>query len=306
MIDFIVDGNLSFNVAQIPSLRVLLESVSGRKLVMPSRHKITSTLDSKFNEVKAELKERLSQQEHLCITADVWSSRAQSYLGVTCHFINASYERESYLLAFKQLKEKQTYDILAKALNNIFADFGIKTSQITNIVTDGGSAFCKMFKKYGASIDVVVIQTENADIELVEDENPETLDEPEVNLIVNSENISDTNVNTNSEDDVIQEYMSDCNGEAFVNEIITFDIESSSVTVSDELDVDDDYQEYFEGNNPVPQTEIKLPPQRRCFSHLLNLFAKDFEKSLDGIAKSAFHKTFDALHSLWIIVRFKS
>lgn len=139
---------------------------------MPTRHKFMSTLNTQFKKVKTELKERLALQKCICITADVWTSHAQSYLGVTVHFLNDRYERESYLLAFKQMKQRQTYDILAKALDDIFKDYGIKISQITNIITDGGSAFCKMFKKYGDRIDVVVLDTQGEEIELAHDEKP--------------------------------------------------------------------------------------------------------------------------------------
>lgn len=260
-------------------------------------------LESQVEKVKTELKDRLAQQKYLCVTADGWSSRAQSYLGVTCHFINERYERESYLLAFKQMKEKQTYDVLAKAMDDIFKDYGIKLSQITNIVTDGGSNFCKMFKKYGDSIDVVTLNTDGEEIELEDEENYGIDDRSESNEI---ENLSA---------DALQEYMLDENGEQFVNEIYTFDIEarlepdaeSSSETGSIEPNFDADYNGYFVENRPSEQVQsesvqIKMPPQRRCVSHLLNLLGTDFEKNLDGLAKTAFQKTFNALHSLWVIV----
>lgn len=162
-LDFVVDGNMSFNVVQLKSFKELLETVSGRKIVIPSRHKFMKTLDSEYMDMKKALCEKLSQQKYLCITADVWSSRAQSYLGATVHFLNDNYERESYCLAFKQMFGKQTYKDLAKVMDAIFDDYGIKRSQITHIVTDGGSNFCKMFKMYGKSIDAVVTTYDEED-----------------------------------------------------------------------------------------------------------------------------------------------
>lgn len=131
---------------QLPSLRELLETTSGRKIKIPSRRKFMSTLNEEFKNVKSELKQILSKQKYLCVTADVWSSRAQSYLGVTVHFLNENFERESYVLAFKQMLQRQTYVELAKALNEIFADYGIKKGQITNIVTDGAVLSAKCLK----------------------------------------------------------------------------------------------------------------------------------------------------------------
>lgn len=88
----------------------------------------------------------------------MWSSRGQSYLGVTVHFINEYFNRESYLLAFKQLFLRQNYVYLAQPLDNIFNDYDIKIEQITHIVTDGGIAFCKMFKEFGNIADQSVMQ----------------------------------------------------------------------------------------------------------------------------------------------------
>lgn len=268
-----------------------------------------NTLDAQVQKVKTELKERLSQQKYLCLTADAWTSRAQSYLGVTCHFINEHYEREPYLLAFRQMKQRQTYDVLAKAMHDILQDFGIKISQITNIVTDGGSNFCKMFKRFGDSIDVVTLDTDGEEIELDNDENNE----------IAGNNDADSNEIANSLADIVQEYMCDENGEQFVNEILTFDVEASlgsdreaddglnSETGVDVQNFDPDYNGYFGEIDPIPQMvseqdQIRLPPQRRCMSHLLNQLGTDFEKNLGGLAKAAFQSTFNALHSLWVIV----
>lgn len=141
---------------------------------MPSRHKFNVTLENKFGKTKEKLVEILSKQKYLCITTDVWSSRAQSYLGATVHFLNTdTFKRESYVLAFRPLLFRQTYQELANALNEIFRDFGISVDQITNIVTDGGSSFCKMFKIYGKSIDAVVssYDEEENGFEDMDDEN---------------------------------------------------------------------------------------------------------------------------------------
>lgn len=147
----------------------MLESVSGRKVVIPSRPKFVKTLNDEFKEMKEKLKETLGQQKYLCLTADVWSSRAQSYLGVTVHFLNReTFKRESFVLAFKQLHFKQTYKELGNAMTDIFDEYGINKIQITNIVTDGGSAFCKMFKVFGKPFD-----------EATSTHNSETMDDSE-------------------------------------------------------------------------------------------------------------------------------
>lgn len=161
----------------------MMETVGVRKTLLPTRHKFMKTLDIEYLKMKEKLRETLSRQKYLCLTADAWSSRAQSYLGVTVHFLNDEYKRESYVLAFKQMLSKQTYKVLAKAMDDILTDYGIKKSQVTNIVTDGGSNFCKMFKEYGKSIDAVV-ETYDEDDERSEVETEEG---------VNGKNIGCTN-----------------------------------------------------------------------------------------------------------------
>lgn len=123
VLNFIVEENLPFKIVESKAFRDLLEKTCGRKIQMPTRYKIMSLLQDDYKNMKSTLKEVLAKQEHLCITADVWSSRAQSYLGLTVHYINDLFQRESYVLAFRQLKFKQTYIELAKAMTEIFEDF---------------------------------------------------------------------------------------------------------------------------------------------------------------------------------------
>lgn len=236
ILDFIVDANLSFNVSQIPSLHALLETVAGRKLDVPTRYKIMTTLDSEFEIMKTCLKKLLANQKYLCVTADIWTSHAQSYLGVTVHFIDESFVRHSFLLAFKQMKQRQTYDVLAKALDDIFQDFGIAHSQITNIVTDGGSAFCKMFKKYGDQIDSIVIDTNGDEIDGETDD-----------------------VQTETSEDGVafrQSTIVDEHGNEFVSEIITMNIQADEPNRTTESQNDAETFNYFEESGSVFTPEV--------------------------------------------------
>lgn len=111
------------------------------------------TLTDNFENMKLKLIDILRNQKYVCTTCDVWTSSAQSYFGATVHFINESYERKSYALAFRPLLQKQTHKELAKEMNNIFTDYGLTNSQITNVVTDGCAALTKSFKKFGGKND---------------------------------------------------------------------------------------------------------------------------------------------------------
>lgn len=281
VMDVIIDANVSFRFVQQPSLQKLLDTIAGRKVIVPTKYKLKLTLNAQHTRVKAELIERISQQRNVCLTTDVWSSHAQSYIGVTIHFINDNFKRESYLLAFKQLYGCQTYDVLGNALNKIMSDFKITFSQVRNIVTDGGSNFCKMFKEYGTSANSVgfhMEEEENA-VELI-DEDGENTDDPE--------------------DGNVRYAITDEDGSQFLNEILTFE-EPSSAQQSrvDEFAI----QEYLGASqHTLGQPDcIEIPPQRRCQSHLLNLLSSDFDKELVGVPKTAYMYTTGALQILWLI-----
>lgn len=278
LVDFIVQGHLAYDVSQLPALKDLLETVAGRKISMPSRFKFMAALHARFDGMKASLKEILRAQKYLCITTDVWSSRAQSYLGVTVHFLDKLFVRHSHLLAFKELKGKQTYKVLAKALNDVFEDFEIKAKQITNIVTDGGSAFAKMFRVYGAAVEMENMEVENA------------------------ERIESSEADEDEAIDVMHSFMEDVNGELFASEILNFNIENTDAesALENVPDINEDLANYLSGNVAPVEPQIELPKQRRCMSHSLNLLSKDFSTNLEGMAKTSLVAALNKLHPLWV------
>lgn len=228
-----------------------------------------NSLDDEYTKMKEALKELLSKQKFVCLTADVWSARAQSYLGVTVHFINPeTFQNESYVLAFQQIKFKQTYNALGKAIKGIMEDYGIKKSQVTNIVTDGGSAFCKMFKVYGTPIDEQCFE-------------------------VNVNNIHEGEDADQIEPGTVTDFMEDINGDFFVTEILDFtDRTEASYVDTDFLDFSDD----------ATSEEFNLPEQRRCISHECNLLSQDFlKKHLTGNAKTNLVHSLSKLHTLWVL-----
>lgn len=112
MLNFVVDSNLPFSIIQSSSFSSLINLVAGRSIQIPSTTTFMNFLKTRYEEMKTSLGQLLSKRRYLCVTADVWSSRSQSYLGMTVHFLNESFERESFVLAFRQLTTRQTYAVL--------------------------------------------------------------------------------------------------------------------------------------------------------------------------------------------------
>lgn len=231
--------------------------------------------------MKTALKSILADQKFVCTTCDVWSSRTMSFLGITVHYLNERFIRKSYVLAFRFVIGRQSYDVLSKILTDVFKEYGITIEKITHVVTDGGSAFCKAFRIYGTRNDEIDSEIENEEMMIDEEEE------------------------SSQELPFIQ-----ANGEHFYSNEIDFDTQLNPNSMDDILNgtIDDESNEYDEDEDAIETTEISdetfiLPPQKRCLSHLLNLIPGDFKKDLLGTTQTAYVCAFSKLHSLWVSCR---
>lgn len=246
-----VQSNLPFITIRSPALKELLEAISCREIKMPSNLSFMTMLSVKFDLMKTNLKLELKNQTFVCLTTDIWSHRAKSYLGVSVHYLNEQWQRKSYILAFRRLYERHSYDYLAKWLHEIIEEFDLSIGKITHVVTDGGSNFCKAFRVFGTDNDfsetlAALEQTEDNETNEAEDivlihENPVLVVEGDANEC----SVNDDNQNAE-----------------FLQEVIT-DVERALIQ-GDQIDLSQDSN----------STDIVLPPQMRCFSHLLNLIGK--------------------------------
>jgi len=57
-------------------------------LVKPSRGSIVRQMEEKFNEMQTNLKMELNAQQFFCTTADIWSTRTRSFMGITIHYVS--------------------------------------------------------------------------------------------------------------------------------------------------------------------------------------------------------------------------
>ena len=91
----------------------------------------------------------LSKYKSVATTADAWSAAGNSYLGVTCHWIDPdSRVRKSCVLACSLMAEKHTGQYIAQMLNKIQTKFKIQGS-VVRTTTDNGANFVSSFKLFG-------------------------------------------------------------------------------------------------------------------------------------------------------------
>lgn len=283
--NLVVKENLSFRIATSPNLQKILEIMSKRKVIMPSSRYFMKTLGAKFNLMKSKMKCVLNEQEFVCVTCDVWTCRAQSYIGMTVHFLTDNFERKSSVLSFRQMKGRQTNKELSTEMASVLHEFNLPKSKVTNIVTDGCSAFTKGFRLFGTCDRVTQSEIEDIPNEDIE---PSDCDETD--------------------------FMQNEDGEFFVtNEINlqTNDEIYNNVSSEDETNdgIDIEQQILLDGLVPTNRNDsetannlntIELPEQRRCVSHQLNLGSQDFEKNLSSGPKLVLVNAINKLQQLWV------
>jgi hypothetical protein len=123
----------------------------GRKVL--SRKALGDRINSSFDSMTTTLRNKLSQANYICTTADLWTARNRSYLGMTVHIINDLLERESFALACRRMKGSHTYDLLAEAISEIHSQFNLTQNKLVGTVTDNASNFHKAFKEYEGDAD---------------------------------------------------------------------------------------------------------------------------------------------------------
>lgn len=243
LLDFIIDSNLPFRIVQSKTLQELLCRVACREVVLPSIPKTMAALDLRFKGMKSQLINELRKQKHVCLTADIWTHMRKSYLGVSVHYIDSNWQRKSYILAFRYMNKRHTYDYLAQVLSSILAEYDLAIDKVSHIVTDGGSNFCKAFKVYGRNNDF------SCTLYAIEEDQDE-------------ENIED---NDDLPDATVQ-LLEANNANVDILEVEAAAVIRESNIQGIQIDLPNDPDDI---NN-----DIVLPPQMRCFAHLLNLIGK--------------------------------
>lgn len=191
-------------------------------------------------------------------------------------------------MAFRPLTQKQTHDVMAKEIIKVFHEFGIDVEKVTHIVTDGGSAFGKAFKVYGRGSDPLVGKpvSEN-DFDEENDENTSAFIQSDDGEVYTNNVIQ---YDTDAGNGMPMESIDDINDDS------TEDLNEIKNTLSTGGESDDLFNAIR--NNENESEPVKLPKQRRCLSHLLNLLATDFVNSFCIRPKKAYVTTFSKLQAI--------
>lgn len=257
---FVASSNSAFRIVENKQFLDLVAYVSNQQAKIPVAKTLMSDLDNKFQKIKEKLKKTIAVTNHVCTTADIWTNKSSSFMGVTIHFFDENLERKSNLLAFRRFFGRHTHQAVAEIIMNIHREFNIKRTKVTHIVTDGASNFRKAFKVFGSS-EKESVSTPTADLE------NETVTQDDENEL-----------------DIEQILGPDANVMFYPDDVDAVNMEWHSY-VDDEEDELDDY--------------ASLPAQLRCVSHMLNLLGKDFEKKMSSRCSDAYKNAYRKLKRFW-------
>lgn len=150
---FVLSTNSAFRICENKELMQLIAYVWCDRALMPVTKTLMSDMERKYQKMKLLLIERIEKASYVCLTADGWSHNGRSFMGVTIHMFDGKLQRHSYLLAFRRMMGRHTFENIKEVLIQIIKEFRIQISKITHIVTDGASNFEKAFKIYGSNVD---------------------------------------------------------------------------------------------------------------------------------------------------------
>lgn len=148
ILNYVVNGMRPLSTVEDHDFRNIFTKMDFGVSIM-SRRTLGRKLDDMYLEINSKVKEAIKFQNYVCTTADIWSSKSRSFMGVTAHWIDEHLERQSAALACRRLKGSHTYDKIAEMLFDINSEFELSCNQIISTVTDNGSNFVKAFKDFG-------------------------------------------------------------------------------------------------------------------------------------------------------------
>lgn len=118
-----------------------------------SPNTVGARVDDLYITEKNRLKDEFKAVDYFCATADIWSTKHKSYMGVTVHWVDSdTLARKSNVLCCRLFESPHTGDRIAEMLNSVYTEFDIE-HKILVTVTDNASNFVRAFNKFGISME---------------------------------------------------------------------------------------------------------------------------------------------------------
>lgn len=136
---FICKDLRPYSVVENEGFRHLIK-VLEPNFVMPQRkHLSTKLIPTMYESLKEAIRAKIISAERVAITCDTWTSvSTQSYLTVTCHYIDAEWCLVSHVLETTEVLTSHTAANLADMLSRTIEEWGL-SSKTPAVVTDNAA-----------------------------------------------------------------------------------------------------------------------------------------------------------------------
>lgn len=109
------------------------------KYRLPSRKLLKNWINEKYKEAKNKIQLELDNINKVYITTDIWTSiNTDSFLTVTCHFINEEFKLRTYTLETIKFEGNHTSSAICYNLQNVFHNWKLE-NKVISVVTDNAA-----------------------------------------------------------------------------------------------------------------------------------------------------------------------
>lgn len=137
LLEFVVKDLQAYSIVESSSFRKFVAKLNPGYSLPARKTLSTNMMTSKYAEVSGKIMAELDKTNSVCITTDAWTSRNNdSFIAVTCHFVDVESERlKSVLLSCFLTTERHTSENLADELKRVLREWGVWHKAVA-IVTD--------------------------------------------------------------------------------------------------------------------------------------------------------------------------
>lgn len=125
--NYIIHAMASHSIVKNPFFKeIIIKSgiLKNNNLTLMSRRSLGRKIQASFNSHFKKTKSTLEKVNYLCITANVWSAKKRSFMGITFHWIDEdSLEGKTTSLACRHFRGDHTHDRTANILRDIYYTF---------------------------------------------------------------------------------------------------------------------------------------------------------------------------------------
>ena len=104
IVNLVVKCGLLLSLVKAEPFQQLVSTLSSGTCKSIRRKSLIAKIDKQFEAVMINIKKTLSSKDYVCTTADIWSQRKRSFLGMTAHVVDPeTLQRESFAICLRKV-----------------------------------------------------------------------------------------------------------------------------------------------------------------------------------------------------------